>query len=258
MPQAIPSDKAIASVEKWENFPANFDGTLSWPGGASGITAGYGYDVGYATASDVKADWGDVVPAATLTKMLACLGIKGTAARARLPLVRGVYVTQAAADHVFRERDLPRYAAMTVQAFPNADELSGDSFGALWATVMNRGAAMNDTAGYPGSRLEMRQIRDACGARRFDEVTGFLRSMTRLWVGQNLGGLITRYNETAELFEEGLADNAMVVQPSAPTPPHASQPAAPHESTAELSETDALNQDRIDHHPNGDEVMRAT
>lgn len=35
-----------------------------WPGGASGVTIGIGYDCGYSDPSTIRADWGPLLPAA--------------------------------------------------------------------------------------------------------------------------------------------------------------------------------------------------
>lgn len=247
MPKTItPSEKAIGMAEKWENDPANFDGSLSWPGGGSGITLGYGYDLGYSSSAQVRDDWGSLVPGATLDAMLRCVGMIGTSARGLLPLVRGFHVTQAAAGEVFREIDVPRYSRMARQAFPNADELSGDSFGALWATVMNRGAAMSDAPGWPNSRLEMRQIRDACEAREFKKVPDYFRSMCRLWVGHGLDGLLVRYRETAQLFQDGLAGKTPAVQPSPDAPDASTEKEELGDAESSEVTAESLNQSELD------------
>jgi hypothetical protein len=62
---------------------------------------------------------------------------------------------------------------------------------------------MTDTADYPGSRKEMRDIRDAVAAGRINDIPAALRAMKRLWPEGN--GLRDRRDREAKLFEEGLA-----------------------------------------------------
>jgi GH24 family phage-related lysozyme (muramidase) len=75
-------------------------------------------------------------------------------------------------------------------------------FGVLVSLVYNRGTSMTDTSGVPGSRKEMRDIRDAVAAGRITDVPAALRAMKRLWPEGN--GLRDRREREAKLFEEGL------------------------------------------------------
>lgn len=182
----------VSSPEEYIPKPA-------WPGGASGITIGVGYDLGYASATIIAQDWG-ALPSTTITRLQSCAGRRAAAASFMLHLLADILVPWPAAEAVYRTCDLPRYAAQALSAFPNSDELSPDSFGALVSLVMNRGCGMADPKGFPGSRLEMRQIRLACINRNFATIPGFIRAMERLWTN----GLVERREEEAALFEKGL------------------------------------------------------
>ena len=74
--------------------------------------------------------------------------------------------------------------------------------GVLASLVYNRGTSMTDSVTNPGSREEMRQIRDAIIAGRFAQVPDLLRRMKRLWPEPN--GLRDRREREAKLFEIGL------------------------------------------------------
>ena len=50
-------------------------------------------------------------------------------------------------------------------------------------------------------RREMRAIRDAVAAKDLKEIADQLRSMTRLWEGKNLAGLLKRRDAEADLVE---------------------------------------------------------
>jgi GH24 family phage-related lysozyme (muramidase) len=196
---AIPDD-ALSLIEQFEiGPPGAYVPHPVWPGGASGMTIGIGYDLGYATAKQIATDWA-TLPRLTIIRLQSCAGHTGDVARMLLSAYQNIDIPYVDACDVFYNIDLPRCAALTAATFPNCEELSGDSFAALVSLVMNRGASMIDPPGYPNARLEMRQIRDACAARNFAAVPGYIRAMTRLWTN----GLVARREAEADLFEKGL------------------------------------------------------
>lgn len=198
------SEDAAAAILAWEvSSPAVYERTASrptWPGGASGVTIGIGYDLGMTTEAAARADWG---PWFT-PEMAACCGVSGAKARALLPSVAGAYVSFKAASDVFRAKSIPKALRETLAAFPGSEKLSPDSLGALVSVVFNRGASTVDA---PGSdrRREMRQIMLAIQGGHYDLVPDLIRSMKRLWVGQGLDGLLARRDAEAALFARGLA-----------------------------------------------------
>jgi GH24 family phage-related lysozyme (muramidase) len=235
------SEAAITMIEGFEICDP-YNPRASWPGGASGITVAVGYDLGYASPSDLIRDWHDLVSAGALAAMQSCCGRKGASAQAMLHSV-AFQIPYAAAAKVFLERDIPRYSAMTVAAFPNVTELSGDSFGALVSLVFNRGAGMTDPPGFPDSRLEMREIRDPCTARNFAAVRGLIRAMKRLWPS----GLVDRREAEAALFERGLVTVPIHAIPASkshqtlqPTAKNATVP-PPKQITPDTDEADILD-----------------
>jgi GH24 family phage-related lysozyme (muramidase) len=197
-----PSDRAVALILEYE-VGSSYRASATWPGGASGITVGIGYDLGYASEEDIQRDWGDLVSVAMLGQMLRCSGSKGAAAQALLPQMK-IGIPESSADTVFHERDIPRYSALTATTFPNCAALSGDSFGALVSLVFNRGASLIDSPPGSGNRAEMREIYRAMDDEAFATVPGFIRAMKRLWIGKGLDGLLARRDAEADLFEAGL------------------------------------------------------
>jgi GH24 family phage-related lysozyme (muramidase) len=216
-----PSAAAIDLIESFE-IDTPYNPRPTWPGGASGVTIGVGYDCGYQSAAQIKADWGDLLPAGVVTRLQSYAGRAGMQAQRLAQVAQDIMVPRAAADTVFRARDIPRYADLTARTF-RCDGLSPDSFGALVSLVFNRGAGMSDPPSPPApwqSRREMRQIRDALLAGRPDQVPALIRVMKRLWVGKGLDGLIRRREAEACLFERGLGLGAGNAPP-------------PHEITAD-------------------------
>ena len=174
-----------------------------WPGGASGVTIGVGYDLGQVTRSQLWADWKGHIPDtmnAALEKR--ALGIRGQAAAARARDLQGaVNVPWEAAIAVHRDCVLPRFVAKLRAALPNTEQLGPDCLGALASLVFNRGFSFTK----PEDRyVEMRNIRAHMEACDFAAIPDELRHMKRLW--PNLRGLQTRRDHEAALFERGLKE----------------------------------------------------
>lgn len=181
-----------------------------WPGGASGVTVGIGYDLGYATREKIASDFGPYLPGAMIIAMQNVAGLTGSHAQAALPTVRGkVRVPWDVAMKVFEEVDFPRYENMLVRACPGADRMSPDCFGSIASIVYNRGAGGFNSR--DDRFREMRAIKAAIAANDYRGIPAQIRSMKRLWEGKGLPGLITRREQEAKLFEVGLQ--------SAPVPP---------------------------------------
>ena len=173
-----------------------------WPKGASGVTIGIGYDIGYTTAAKFREDWRGLISDDVIAQLQRAIGVTGGAAA---PLARqladaGVSVPWDAAMSVFLKRDMPRWIATVEKALPNTGELSKSSLGALVSLAYNRGPSFSKA----GSRYqEMNNIRTHMAAKNFEKIPGEFRSMVRLW--PDLKGLRIRREQEAQLFERGLA-----------------------------------------------------
>lgn len=172
----------------------------TWPGEKSGVTIGIGYDVGYASPAQLRADWRGLIPDAMIVELERAIGVKGKPAQALAKeLGATVSVPWAAADTVFRKRDVPRWVGLVEAALPNTGDLSADSFGALVSLAYNRGASFS----CPKDRYrEMRAIRAHMAARQFSLIPGEILSMKRLWPHSK--GLRLRRDLEAKLFQDGL------------------------------------------------------
>ncbi len=202
MSAPVPSVTSLSLIEYYEVGGAGtYNSRPVWPGGASGLTIGIGYDLGYANTAQIATDWLAVSPAIQI-RLQSYAGRTGASAHVLLAAAQDIIIPWGLAKRVFEETDIPRASALTAQAFQNTDQLSPDSFGALVSLVFNRGASMTDTS--PGNRLEMREIRDAMQAAEFNPIPDLIRSMKRLWQGRGLDGLLARRDAEAALFEKGL------------------------------------------------------
>lgn len=172
-----------------------------WPGGASGVTIGIGYDCGYSTPAVIAGDWGDKLAAPMVAALQQVAGIHGSPASSHAHELRGVVtVPWEAAMAVFIGRDMPKWEGIVSRALLNTDKLSPDSFGALVCLAYNRGPSFNNA----GDRFrEMRAIRAHMADGSFSLIPAEFRSMKRLW--PNVSGLQHRRDHEAALFEKGLA-----------------------------------------------------
>ena len=198
----------------------------TWPGGASGVTIGIGWDCGYATAAEISAAWSPYLTPDMIMRLCGAAGMTGARAQVETHKLRtAVSVSWTAAMAVFQNRDMPKWERLVEKTLPNTDLLSGDSFGSLVSIAYNRGASFSAE----GDRyLEMREIHANMAAKNFAAIPGNIRSMVRLW--PNVAGLISRRRQEADLFQAGLSEPTGQTQPAPvsvdPSPVPA--PAKPH------------------------------
>lgn len=194
------SPAAVAHIIRWEvSSPAYYTRALQWPiwpGGASGVTWGIGYDGGHQSRQVILADWHAHPQAARLAESS---GITGTAARDALGRFRDIITPFEHAAEVFANASLPVYHRSTVRAYGDGlHQLPPDAQGALVGNTYNRGGSM------VGSRnAEKRAIRDECiPARDLACIAAQLRAQCRLWRGTSLeAGLCGRREDEARLVE---------------------------------------------------------
>ncbi|MEN5208019.1 hypothetical protein ABE493_07835 [Stenotrophomonas terrae] len=194
------SPAAVAHIVRWEvTSPAYYQRKLQrpiWPGGASGVTWGIGYDGGHQSARLILRDWEAHPDAAQLA---GTAGITGGRAKAALPAYRDIIVPFGLAERVFVDTSLPVYRRSTLHAYGDgALSLPPDAFGALLGNTYNRGSSM------VGDRnREKRAIRDVCIPAGDVTCIGMqLRSQCRLWRDTALeAGLCGRRDSEAALAE---------------------------------------------------------
>jgi GH24 family phage-related lysozyme (muramidase) len=164
-----------------------------WPGEASGITIGIGYDIGYNSSAAVSQDWGQHVSRADLARLVACSGIRGQNAKPLLFGVRDIAISWESASEVFEEVTVPRFYLQMLRIYPQADEMEPNQTAALLSLVFNRGASLTGER-----RREMLEIQNALKAGDLAQVPDLLRSMDRLW--PETKGLRLRRHREADLF----------------------------------------------------------
>jgi GH24 family phage-related lysozyme (muramidase) len=184
-----------------------------WPRGNSGVTIGFGYDLGYIDQAELDRDWA-VLPAGIRTRLATALGRHGgrdsdNDMKALTAALKDIEISWELAQVVFTAATVPKFVKATARALDNTAALSPDSFGVLVSLSFNRGAAyrkQRDPSDPLDRYREMRGIGAAMTARRFDEIPGLIRLMKRIWRGTAVEvGLARRREDEAALFEAGIA-----------------------------------------------------
>jgi hypothetical protein len=194
------SKKAIDLIIQFEVGGRNYyDKVLqkpSWPGGASGITIGLGYDIGYETEKQFLSDWSANLNLNFVNALRPLCGLTGEKARLMLKgEVLNVRVPYNIAYDVFVNKDIPRYFAMTKKIYPQLETLNEDTQGALVSMVYNRGASL---AG--DSRKEMKAIVDLVAKQDYHGIAEEIEKSKRLWEHRGLDGLVLRREAEADLI----------------------------------------------------------
>jgi hypothetical protein len=173
-----------------------------WPGGASGITVGIGYDLGYNTPDTILDDWKSYLTPDVIRAMQRFAGLHGVAAKNLLSEARrDILVPWDAAMAVFMKVSIPKFEAALLRAVPAAAQLPAGCFGVLTSITYNRGASYTAQ----GDRYrEMRNIRALVTSGDWDRVEAEIRSMRRLWSNPPAPGLLRRRNEEADLWRNSL------------------------------------------------------
>ncbi len=172
-----------------------------WPGGASGVTIGIGYDLGYNRSAQIHRDWQGKVSDADLVKLKKVSGLKADEAKQQRHRLKAVTVTFENATAVFSESTLPRYAASTRKAYPGIEKLHPDAQAALLSLVYNRGTSMSGSR-----RKEMLAIRPLVLQQDYAGIAHEIQNMKRLWLGKGLSGLLKRRDDEAELVSSSERD----------------------------------------------------
>ncbi|WIE50473.1 pesticin C-terminus-like muramidase [Pseudomonas sp. GM17] len=174
----------------------------------SGVTIGYGYDLGQQTATSVDNDLEGLYTADEITSLKGALGKKGQDARDYVHNVSSISISK---DNALKLALImkKRYAQQVVDVYPQAINLHPDCQGALLSLVINRGNALSGTTPAKAEkRLEMKQIKEDFDAGKPELIPSRFRSMKRLWENNSsTSGLVTRREKEAVFFEEALKCN---------------------------------------------------
>jgi len=181
-----------------------------YPGSASGMTIGVGYDLRFNTEEDFLEQWRPWLSASVVKALLPDIGRKGSKARSNELRNQGVVVPFSAAWQVFTKATLPRFYQSTEALYSSLPGLPDYCRSALVSLVFNRGTSTS------GARrkemLEIQKVLEAADHAWLDVeqkkailqgVEDQLLAMKRLWAPGS--GLIARRQAEANLWREGLS-----------------------------------------------------
>lgn len=189
------SEKALNLIMRFEGL----DQPGVWPGDASGVSIGCGYDLGY--ESNFEQDWKGLLPDDVMKRLRPTLGLKGDRAHQAAKALRDIKIPLTAARQVLANVTIPREETLTAKAFPGSETLHPDAFGGLVSLIYNRGSLINKT----DRRKEMLALFTLFrqGAP-FDllKIANLVEAQKRLWphVHDSDGDLWTRRIEEAKLI----------------------------------------------------------
>lgn len=169
---------------------------------ASGVTIGYGYDLGQQTISKMKFMLSDYFTSSQIARLEKAIGLTGSDALAIIPSLSDITISKEDAVSLAMKMK-SKYAQIVVDTYPEVLATHPHCQGAMLSLVINRGTSFNKPN--VESRVEMKNIHDDFVSGNLSDIPNQLRSMKRLWVGKGLDGLITRREDEAKLFEEGLS-----------------------------------------------------
>ena len=167
----------------------------TWPGAASGVTIGVGYDLGYNAPGVIESDWAPYLAHDDIERYKACSGKTGAQGHAALASVRDLVVPWSAAFAVFQSVSIPKFWQKTVNVFPGVENTRPNCQGALLSLVFNRGESLTGDR-----RREMRRIRELVPEKKYVEIAAQIRAMKRLGVGTSIElGMSRRRDAEADL-----------------------------------------------------------
>jgi hypothetical protein len=172
----------------------------TWPGEASGVTIGVGYDLGYYEKETIQADWEDYLTPKDLKRLLACAGKKGKDAEKAIVAVKDIVIDWDDALAVFKNTTISTFWRKTKLAFPGAENLHPNVRGALLSLVFNRGTSLKGER-----RKEMAAIKDLIATKDYEGIATQLEGMKRVWVGTTIAeGMNRRRDAEAALTRTAL------------------------------------------------------
>ncbi|MBB6052814.1 glycoside hydrolase family protein [Armatimonas rosea] len=172
----------------------------TWPGEASGVTIGVGYDLGYYEKETIQADWEAYLTPKDLKRLLACAGKKGKDAEKAIAGVKDIVVDWDDALAVFKNTTIATFWRKTKATFPGVENLPPNVRGALLSLVFNRGTSLVGER-----RKEMRAIKDLVATKDYAAIAEQLEAMKRIWVGTTIAeGMNRRRDAEAALVRTAL------------------------------------------------------
>lgn len=187
--KAIIDDIILPEVISREYYTKKLQQPM-WPGGISGITIGFGYDLGMQTPENIQNDLEGLLPQNQIDILKNLCGRIGIMCKRKLPIA--IDFPWDTAMKLFYRSSLRRYASQAAMIWPELEELHPLEQTIFVGIVYNRGKGLD------GNRRK--EMRDLIKAIKDDDDTvmaSLVKSMTRLWKGTGMDGLVIRYEKYA-------------------------------------------------------------
>lgn len=178
------------------------------PPGASGITLGYGFDLGFYNLAEFKDAWERHLSPANFKLLTTALGKSGQSAEN----IKGKFkamapITKFQAREVFDRCTIPKWTKAAAKTFPGMEILSPNQQGVLISIVFNRGTSLEGSR-----RAEMKNIAtilksNVSKEEKVKRITSQILAMQRVWPSDDGStghpGLRRRRRAEAALFDKG-------------------------------------------------------
>lgn len=187
----------ILDTEAYKEYPYALSDDLS------GITIGYGYDLGQQTSSQIETDLDGLYKSADIDRLKSMRTYRGANARAHVGEVSDIPISKDDALKLAL-RMKRRYAQQVVDVYPEVIELHPDVQGAMLSLVINRG---NSLVSADGRRKEMLEIQSDLKLGDYKKIPIRFRSMKRLWTTSANRGVAIRREREAEFIESSINCN---------------------------------------------------
>lgn len=158
-----------------------------WPGGDSGITFAFGYDVGKQRPAQVLKDWNGILHPEMIARLQKYCGRTGPVCKTLVLELHHVIISWETAQKGFYCNSLPRYCKMAADTYPGLDKIHPYEQTAIVGLVYNRGTKLTGD-----SRKEMLQMKEAIANDNDTEMAALIKSMERLWQDKGMLGIIKR------------------------------------------------------------------
>lgn len=193
----IISKEALDAILKWEKYESKPYVPSKGQDGKSGVTLGYGYDLGHQSGEQIKKDLASYYTSSQIQRLLKAQGKKGVAAQKLVDSLSDITITKDKAYQMVMIVK-KRYAEDTLKVYPDILKYHPHCQGAILSLVYNRYIGLKGDR-----RKEMKEIQDDLKSNG-KKVPSLLRSMKRLWTTKANRGLQARREEEAKIFEKGL------------------------------------------------------
>lgn len=187
-------------IEHEISSPAYYQRRLQrpvWPGGASGVTLGIGYDCGYHRDYQIRRDWEAYLNDEELALLLSAAGKKGREAKLLIKKLQSIQIPYNVAARVFSESTLPNYAKATRKIYKGIEKCVPDVQAAILSLVYNRGTRLSGS-----KRKEMKALQELIKQQHYPEIGEQIKAMKRLWLNTGLDGLLKRRDDEAKLIDK--------------------------------------------------------